>query len=101
MHPKILIFSFPSLIALLKSSSQVTSLFFSVDRHHESRYNPVSLVGLAAGVLRDKSVATPTAVQSLTAYSPYPDLRFFLCPYFVPTFTTVLNILTYTAFNPV
>lgn len=101
MHPKMLIFSFPSLIALLKSSSQVTILFFSIDRHHESRYNPVSLVGLAAGVLRDKSVATPTDVQSLTAYSPYSSLRFFLCSYFFPTFTAVSNILTYTAFNPV
>lgn len=37
--------------------------------HHESHHDPPSLVALAAGVLRDRSVAIPGGVQNLTAHS--------------------------------
>ena len=60
--------------------------------HHESHYDSVSLLGLAAGVLRDKSVCMPAGVQNLTARKCSPNLTPACIFFFVHWFERERNI---------
>lgn len=93
MHPYDVNFLFPLPGCLLKIRLPRDEFVF-LCAHHESHYDPTSLVALAAGVLRDRSVAVPGGVQNLTAHSRRTDFAAACNFFFAPILLLLLLVLS-------